>query len=210
MKVLLNGQELKDIASEGATLGSVLHAVQMEKVGADEVIAAVWVDGEPLTAERLSEWKDRPAEDFVETHVEAPTRNQLAAQGLQLLADGLSQSDQVRLDIVERLGQGKAGEALELMAGYLQVWNGAQQTMSSVGRLLSLEMEGLEVYGQAEGAQRVLDLIERLMEQLQQLKTALEAQDMVLMRDILEYEFRPLTEEWLGMLEQLSQRFGEE
>lgn len=212
MKLLLNGRELEGFLPEGATLGSALMTLQNERIGENEVIAAVWVDGEPLTAERLAEWKDRPAEDFGETQVEAPTRNALASHGLRLMKEGLAESESARSEIVEHLCQGRSSEAMEQLSGYLQIWNAAQQTMGSVCRLLNIEPESLEIYGPQNSEdpghiQCVTERISQLSEQLQQLKSALEVGDMVMLGDILDYEFGPVTADWQNMLEQLADRF---
>jgi hypothetical protein len=53
----------------------------------------------------------------------------------------------------------------------------------------------------------VAEQITLLSEQLGQLKGALEAGDLVLLGDILDYEFGPITESWQEMLEQLADRF---
>ncbi len=74
MRLLLNGRELSGVLPGDATLGVALLEVQKHHISEDEVIAAVAIDGQPLTAERLSDWKDRPVSEFSETHIEAPLR----------------------------------------------------------------------------------------------------------------------------------------
>ena len=209
MKLLLNGHELEGVLAQGDTLGNALSAVQTDHVEENEVIAAIWIDGEVLTADRLAEWKDRPIEDFCEAKVEAPTRNTLAINGLRLMAEGIAQTGDLRNSITEGLGQGRSGEALQQLSTYLQTWDTAQQTIGSACRLLGLDFETMEVYGKQNGTdvQMVSDYIQRLVEQLQQIKSALEVGDLILLGDILEYEFGAITEQWQQMLEQLADRF---
>ena len=212
MKLLLNGQEVEFVQPEQATLGAALTAVQDNHISEDQVISTIFIDGEPLTAERLAEWRDRPVDDFDEAHIESLKRNILAARGLRMVAAGLAQSGTQREQIVNHLGQGRSTEALKMLNEYLQVWNTTQQSLASVARLLDINFDSMEVSVPADDsvnpqARPLLESFNHLTAQLQQLKSALQAQDLVLLGDILEYEFGPLTENWQDMLAQLADSF---
>jgi len=201
MKVLVNGEELARMSGE-PTLGATLSAVQERHIESDHVISTVFLDGEALTAAQLSAWKDRPASDFGEVRVEAPCRRELAGHGLRLLSEGLAESNREREKIVDDFCQGRHGEAVGQLVGYLQVWDATQQTLASVTRMMGSEGDlGAEGGWLAEASGR----IEELSEQLRQLKGALEAQDWVLLSDLLEYEFGPLTSDWQVMLAGLAE-----
>jgi hypothetical protein len=207
MKLLLNEQEITPSLPESATLGSALLAAE-EQINEDEVIATIHVDGEPLTAELLSEWKNRPVEDFCETRIEAPKRQLLATQGLRLLAQGLVESNTDRLEITEHLCQGRPAEAMHLLPEYLKIWHATPQSLASAARLLHVDLDAQEIYNpQDDQPIRIADAIAQLTEQLAQVKAALEAQDLVMLSDILDYEFSPLTELWQNLLEQFADRF---
>ncbi|MFC1783693.1 hypothetical protein ACFL02_08935 [Planctomycetota bacterium] len=212
MKLLLNGQELVEIEPAPTTLGAALVTVQEQHITDDQVISTVYVDGEPLTAERLAEWRDRPVDDFEEAYIESLKRNMLAAQGLRIVAQGLGESRAERDQIVEHLGQGRSTEAMKMLNGYLQVWGTAQQSLASAGRLMEIELDTIEVNAPSsetddEQTRPLLELFHRLTKQLKELKSALEAQDLVLLGDILEYEFSPLTDNWEKILIQLAEKF---
>ena len=212
MKLLLNGQELDNIQPEPETLGAALFAIQDNHIKEDQVISTIRVDGEPLTAELLAEWKNRSVDDFDETHIESLKRNLLAAQGLRILSEGLAESKTDRDQIVDHLCQGRSSPAMTMLNGYLQIWNGAQQSLLSAGRLLEVDIDSIEIYcpDSESGEPKVgllIDVLDSLTDNLKEVKSALEAQDLVLLGDILEYEFGPLTENWQDMLTQLADRF---
>ncbi len=212
MKLLLNGQELTEMEPAPTTLGAALVTVQEQHITDDQVISTVYVDGEPLTAERLAEWRDRPVDDFEEAHIESLKRNMLAARGLRIVAQGLGESRAERDQIVEHLGQGRSTEAMKMLNGYLQVWSTAQQSLASAGRLMEIELDTIEVNPPSnetddEQARPLLELFHHLTKQLKELKSALKAQDLVLLGDILEYEFSPLTDNWQKILIQLAEKF---
>ncbi len=209
MKLLLNDKEVTETVPENASLGAALMVVQEQHIGQDEVISTILIDDEPLTADLLAEWKNRPVEEFDSVHIEAPKRNLLASQGLRLLSEGLSESNEQREEIVDHICQGRHTQAMNMLTGYLNLWDSIQQSLGSAARLIEVDLDSLEVYESAgnDVAMRVADRIHQLTEQLKQLQDALEAQDLVLLGDILEYEFGPLTDDWQHMLEQLADRF---
>ncbi len=212
MKLLLNGHQLEGLINNGTTLGAALRVVQEEQVGDDSVISAIWVDGEPLTADTLNRWKDRPVGDFQETRVDAPSKTAWAASGLRTLAEGLAASHADREDIVTHIHQGRSTEAMQHLPAYLRVWDGLQQSLSSVGRLLDMDLSGLELFAQQQGLDHwqptfVVDHIHDLSAKLAEIKQALEASDLILLADVLAYEFADLTENWQGLLDELAERF---
>jgi len=209
MKLLLNEQEVTDSVPESATLGAALTAVQELHISDDEVISTIVVDDEPLTADLLAEWKNRPVEEFGRVQIEAPKRNLLASQGLRLLSQGLFESNEQREEIVDHICQGRHRQAMDMLTGYLNLWDSIQQSLGSAARLIEVDLDSLEVYESSESdeVKRVADRIHKLSDQLKQLQDALQAQDLVLLGDILEYEFGPLSNDWQQMLDQLADRF---
>jgi len=213
MKLLLNGREVDGIINKESTLGTALKIVQDRQIGDDAVISAVWVDGEPLTADTLSRWKDRPVADFQEARVDAPSKSALAATSLRTLSEGLSESGADREEIVEHIHQGRSTEAMKQLPGYLGIWEGVQQSLSSVGRLLDSDLNSLELFaGQNKPDQwqptSMVDLIHDLSSKLAEIKQALEASDLVLLGDVLDYDFADLTETWRQTLKELAERFA--
>ena len=211
MRLLVNGKDVAGGLDKGLTFGGALQAIEERHVGDQEVISSILVDSEPLTAEQLSLWKDRGVEEFQEVQVETKSRSSFAAEGLRLISRVLSESSTQRDEIVEHLGQGRSERALQMLPEYLQVWNAVQQNLGSAVRLMDLEIESLEVFDQQESGIAkpwpVSEAIDKLSEQLGQVKSALEAGDLVLLGDILDYEFSDLTEGWQDMLRQLADQF---
>lgn len=208
MKLLLNGQEINDLRSDQPTLGGTLYAVQAQKITDDLVIAEVWVDGQCLTAELLAEWKHRPVEEFCETSVKVVSRKQLAISGLRSIREGLGESSHLRETIVKHLCQGRSDNAMKYLAEYLDMWNNAQQSVASACRLLDIQLDKTTPDKYPEEIQEVYQQINLLTEQLQQVKNALEIGDLVLLGDILSYEFGEITNNWEKMLVNLSDRIN--
>jgi len=202
MRLILNSQELDEVFPAETTLGAALQAVQ-QYIDEDEVIADISIDGEPLTAEQLAAWKNRPVDEFSEARIEAANRNALAAKGLRILAEGLQHSKAERENIVDLIGQGQGSQAIKLLGAFLEVWLGVQNTIASAGRLLDVELDQLTLTGDPD-SYRVIDYVNQLAEQFSELKIAIEAGDLVLVGDILDYEFGDITERWQDMIEKLA------
>ena len=209
MKLMLNDSELDVSFPADASLGSVLLNVQDNDIMDNHVLASIWIDGDELTADRLSEWRDRPISDFSEAKIEAPSRNEMALLGLCSVIDALNDSITHRNKLVDDICQGRAGQAVGDLSDYLSTWNGLQQTIGSVTRLLEVEISGLEEYCQELGSP-LEEQVQNLNEQLTELKSALEAGDLVLIGDIIEYEFGELTSNWVETLEQIGRGLSEQ
>jgi len=212
MKLLINGEEINAALPENATLAATLQVIEDNHVADSEVITSVLVDGEPLTAERLSIWKGRSVDEFGEADVEIKSRSSFAAEALQLIADRLLESSSQRDQIVELLGRGNSGEAVQMLPDYLQTWDAVQQNLSGAARLMGVEIESLVVFDNSNPSspqeRSVSEQIGLLAEQLGQVKAAIEAGDLVLLGDVLDYEFSDLSENWHNMLLQLAAQFN--
>jgi hypothetical protein len=209
MKMILNGRELSDVVSDRTALGAALKAIQDEQIPPDEVIARILIDGEPLSAEQLAQWKDRPLADFQETRIEAKTKTAFAAECLRVLAEVLEHSGDLRNQISDQLCKGRGSEAMKSLQEYMRLWLGVQQSLTGAARLLEIDLDAVELYnvGGDNAARPVLDYINRLTEQLTEVKTALQAGDYILVGDILDYEFGAITIDWQNLLRQLADRF---
>jgi hypothetical protein len=212
MKVLINGEEIDAALPDNATLAATLQAIEDSHVADSEVITSVLVDGEPLTAERLSIWKGRSVDEFDEAEVEIKSRSSFAAEALQLIADRLLESSSQRDQIVELLGRGHSSEAVQMLPGYLQTWDAVQQNLSGSARLMDVEIESLVIFDNSNPSspqeRSVSEQIGLLADQLGQVKSAIEAGDLVLLGDVLDYEFSDLSDTWHNMLLQLAAQFN--
>jgi len=215
MKLLLNNHEIHDIKLQKATLGDILNTVQKDRVAECEVISGIWVDDQPLTADLLAQWKDRPASEFTETRIDAPHRNSLVAESLRLLAQNLGESNSERHTIVEHLHQGRSQDALEMLPDYLKIWDSIPQSLAIACNMIAVDMDTLEIFtpptAQAgrspDETDALVERIKNLVTILGQLKEALESSDLVLLADTIDYEFTDLTKDWQSLLEELANRF---
>jgi len=212
MNLLVNNQKIQNLPGRNDILPALLQAVQDNCVAAEEVITCVLVDGQTLTAQQLSDWQKRSADEFGEIHVTIEPRNVFACRGLRKMASELARTAQDRRQIAGHMADGKNTEAMAILGDYLQTWHTTQQALNSACRLMNADLDLLEVRCKSskKKKQPVTDYINLLSEQLNKIKSALDANDMVLLSDIFEYELADVTEQWLDLLLQLAEKFEKE
>ncbi len=211
MKLMINSQEIEATPPEGSSFSAALQFVQDNFIPEGDVITKILVDGEVLIPQRLNDWRDLPMSDFEEMNVFTEPCKSFSAKGLRIIADELLKSEDQRKELIEKIGQGNSQEAMTMLTDYLNVWNTVQMTLGSACRLMGLEMESLDIYDPHQGAslqsRPLTDYFEQISEQLEEIKSSLEAGDFVLMSDILDYEFSDITTTWHAMLLQLADQF---
>jgi len=209
MNLLVNNQKIQNLPGRTDILPALLQAVQDNCVAAEEVITCVLVDGQTLTAQQLSDWQKRPADEFGEIHVTIEPRKVFASRGLRKMASELARTTEDRRQILDYMANGNNTEAMAALGDFLQTWHTTQQALDSACRLMNADLDSLEIRGKSPKKKKlpVTDYINLLSEQLNKVKSALDANDMVLLSDIFEYELADVTEQWLDLLIQLAEKF---
>ncbi len=211
MKLKINGQQVESSGLQNLNLGQALHAVQDEYIDEGEVLAGILVDGELLSPQSLRDWKERPADDFDVIDVGIEACNKFAASGLRMIHEHLAQSAVQREKIVDSIQQGLTQEAMEALGDYLQVWNAVQATLASACRLMNVKPEELELFESSvitnPQSKSFTVYLDELTKQLTEVKSALEAGDLVMLGDVLDYEFGDLTDIWQNVLLQIAEQF---
>lgn len=212
MNLLLNNQKVPDLLRPNDTLSAALQRVQDNCVTAEDVITSVLIDGQTLTAQQLSDWQKRPADEFGEIHVTVEPRNVFACRGLRKMASELARTAEDRRQIAGYMADAKNTEAMAILGDYLQTWHTTQQALNSACRLMNADLDSLEIRCKSPKKKKrpVTDYINLLSEQLNKVKSALDSSDMVLLSDIFEYELADVTDQWLDLLMQLAEKFDKE
>ncbi len=211
MDIYINSESIELNYDSENTLADVLSLVQDNFFETGNIVTGIIVDGEVVQPERLAELKQAAADSFGEVNLVVRPANRFAAEGLLTVCDHLEFSIALRTDVVDALQQGKAQYAMEKLGEYVQFWAGLQSTLGSACRLVGVNIEELEVFGE-DGSEPILivEHIKELSEQLSEVKNALESGDLVLLGDILGYEFADLTDSWRDILQKMALQFDPE
>ncbi len=211
MEVYINSEPIEVGIDPEDTLAEVLGMIQSNFIEQGDIVTGILIDGRVVDPDILAEIKVKPSNEFEEVNLSVRPANKFAAEGLMTISVHLDNSIGLRKEVVDLLQQGSSQEAMVKLNEYVTFWAGLQSTLGSACRLVGVDISAMEVYD-ADGndGQMVMDFVNSLSEQLVELKSALEAGDLVLLGDILEYEFGDLTDSWRDILQKLALQFDPE
>lgn len=208
MDIFVNDEPVELEYEAGKSLSEILMLVQDNCFEPGMIVTAILLDGEMLEPQRLAELKTQPVSDFTELNFVVRPANTFAAEGLITVCGHLDHSIALRSELVESLQQGNTRLAMQKLNDYIKFWSGLQSTLASACRIVNVDVESLEVVDEDQEATLVvMDHITSLSEQLSEVKSALESGDMVLLSDIIEYEFSDLTANWRNLLYKMALQF---
>ena len=181
IKLKLDGRQLKSPAAGGETLSEMIKAVEAE-IAPERVIVSMNLDGK---GER--EQADMPVERFSSLEVSTQNVNSLARSTLSTLTDYLPQLIESMDTVVEQLHSGQESE------GHL----GLSKLIDGIG-MVTAAWRGIAHFIVIEDVASG-GLIPDLQSFFSKLENILEAQknnDVVQICDLLEFELRPVLEQW--------------
>ena len=211
MEVYINSEPIEVAIDPEDSLADVLSMVQSNLIDQGDIVTGILIDGEVVDPDILAELKSQPSGEFGEVILSVRPANKFAAEGLMTISMHLENSIGLRKEVVDFLQQGNSQDAMVKLNEYVTFWAGLQSTLGSACRLLGVDVAELEVFDtDGNDGQMVMTFVNTLSEQLNEIKSALESGDFVLLGDILEYEFGDLTDDWLGILQKLALQFDPE
>jgi len=177
------------------TLGEALGLLQQELGPAGKVIIKVQLDGADLAGAELVAAR---AQTIAGRAIVFSTTSQaeLAQRMIGRLAALVEYLGTQHPQIAKLLEQGQSSKALEQFGSVLSAWQQIQQSYGSLLTLLHTRLEDLRV--REIPAEQVLADFQR---QLQDISQAVQANDLVLLADILQYEMDSAVANWTGLLE---------
>lgn len=199
MIVTLDGEKLEQ-GTNGTTLRGLLDRVRSEHLG-DRLIVSVAVDGETLSDDQLQVQLGAPVSDGVQIDLETGERGPLVCDALRGLAQEFHNAIATNQQLVDRLNAGQIAEGVRGVADIVQLWQMCHRTIGQCSGLLETDLTQLVTDGATLDSR-----LQTLIEKLGELREALEAQDIVLLGDIVQYELTPLCETWHQVLNGLAEQ----
>ena len=184
------------------TLGQLLAAAR-EHLAAPaggpprRVVVEIAVDGQPVPEAQLN---DRLGDDIAqqEVHLTTADPRDLAVQTLRDVQHALGQAQQLQQEAADLLQQDQTPAALQKVGQSIETWLQVQQAVLQSTVLLSINLDQLEVDGQPAHA-----LTTDAVQQLQDIKTFIQANDTVALADALQYEWPEITQHWHTLIDTL-------
>ncbi|NLX03866.1 MAG: hypothetical protein GXY33_01850 [Phycisphaerae bacterium] len=204
MLISIDGEQQTEVTGEGRTLGEVLEAVRGHLAGSGRMIVSIECDGQVVPPEQVEQALGEQADKYwqIDFHTSAPAK--LAGEALGATGELLNRVEELNELSAGMLTQGRVREAMEHLGQLFGAWNDVYRGVHNTLKLLGIDAESVETPSGNAGT-----AMNRLMEQLQGVKSALENQDFTQLADLLNYELAPLAKEWQGIVEALLERLAD-
>lgn len=191
MDIFIDDDPLQDVAVENRELKEVVRDVQENRCEPGRIIVGVRCDGLDMASTELEDALTKPVAGFNRIDLVTGTQGQLVREAMHQAGTALDDAEKQREHIANLLTGGKTMEGIEALARSLDLWKQVHDAVDKSIQMLGMQAEDLMVDGRS-----VVDLLVQPKDVLVQVKEALEAQDYVMLSDLLQYEFGRVIEEW--------------
>ncbi len=180
------------------TLGQLLAAAREHLAGdSGRVVVEVVVDGQPIPEAELDQRLTDPL-DQQEVRFATADPKALAVETLQQVQTRLLEGEQLQQEAADLLQRDQTQPALQKVGQSIEAWLQVQQAVLQSTVLLGIDLDQLDIDGQPAHA-----LTTHAVEQLQDIKTFIQANDTVALADALQYEWPETTEKWNRLIDTL-------
>ena len=200
MDLFVDDKKVDDDRVVGGTLAETLRDVQAHCCPPPRILVGFRCDGEEAAGAAMTSTLSRPADSIELLEVFTSTREDLVADAMNQASASLEETESVTQNVAELLMEGKASEGIERLGECLRVW---QQIHDAVVK--SLELLRLNPAQVIVRDEPLVMALEKPKDVLLQIKGALQAQDHVLLADILQFEFADVTDMWHTMIARIRQ-----
>lgn len=194
MQVYLDEQPV-DLA--GPSLGELLDAARARLAEDKRVVVEVSIDGQTLGEGQISESVSEPIGER-EVRLTSADPRDLAVETLDQVRGRLNEASQAQAEAAELFQQDKTVDALNRVGKSIEAWLQVQQAVLHSAVLLHINLDEVMVDGEPAHV-----LTTASLEQLQDIKTFIQANDTVSLADALAYEWPETASKWHALIDTL-------
>lgn len=187
--------------ASGAPLSELVNAIKQQMTDTSRLIVNIACDGVDITGKHFAERLAQPVSDFARIDMHTAEPEALVEDALATANRLLTSSEEALTQVVDLLAQGKAGTALPRLAECCQAWLQVHEGVCNAIAILDIDPASVTLAGRS-----LPQLLAEPLDRLQQLKETVEAQDHVLLGDVLTYEFPGAIAAWRTVIEAVSAR----
>jgi hypothetical protein len=203
MELYVDDRKVEPGAPPEARLGELLDIVKWRTGEIGRLIVNIACDGIDITGEHFAEMLAKPVASFTRIDMHTADPAELVIAALDTDAKLLDASEQAAQQVVDLLAQGKTGTAMPRLAECCQAWLQVHEGICNAIAMLNVDPETLDL-----GGKDLPLMMAEPLEQLKQLKESVEANDHVLLSDILTYEFPGAISAWRTLIGAVAARSG--
>jgi len=199
VEVFIDGSRVEEGFSQGNLKEALLH-LQSSLCAPTQIVVGIRCDGQDVPGSAMADVLDKPADTFVRVDVLTSTKEKLVTETMGQAAASLQETETACEQVVAMLTEGKTSEAIEMLGDCLRIWQQIHDAVAKSIQMLDLDLTEVTIKDEP-----MLDVITQPKETLVQIKQALQAQDYVLLADVLQYEFGNVTDRWYLLIARLRQ-----
>lgn len=170
--------------TEGMSLGALLEDAKAALAGAGRIVVGVFCDGIDVTTEQFDAQLEQPVSLFDRVELKSAEPRALMADALDHALELLGESERTSIEVVDLLGAGQSEAALNRLGTCCTAWIQIHQGICQVIAMLNLDVEQFQA-----GGKTLDEMLGQPIEQLGEIKNAVESQDLVTLADMISYEF---------------------
>lgn len=204
MDIFIDDDPLTDLPCEAGTIEEAVRLVQRTHCDPGSIVVGLRCDGLEIPPGEMEEMLRRPVASCGRLEIFTGTQGAVVRDVMQQAAAALDQADRRHAEIAEMLTSGRVTEGVGELAKSLDIWRQVHDAIAQ-----SLQMLGLTGDEIAVGGRSLIEVVGEPKELLLTVKSALEAQDYVLLADVLQYEFGEAVANWQAIIAEIARRAEE-
>ncbi len=177
-------------------LVDLVNDIRARLFDAGRIIVAIRCNGLDVTGVGFGEALQRSISTIDRVDMASAMPESLVEEAMSNAGSLLDAAEKVTEAIVSDLTQGDVSSAMPKLQECCSAWSQVHDGICNAVSMLRINAESLSVDGRS-----VDQLMAGPCEQLRQVREAIEAQDFVLLSDVLTYEFPAVTDTWRKMIE---------
>ncbi len=200
MQLYVDDKQVEDEPAVAGTLEDALRHVQDEVCALGRLVIGVRVDGEDVPGDVMVETLKKEVPSVARLDVFTSTKERLVTDAMAQASTSLTETEASAQRVADMLVEGKTTEATKELGQCLHIW---QQIHEAVGKsilMLELDPERTTISDEPLSA-----MISKPKDVLLQVRDALRVSDLVLLADILKYEFAEVTDTWHAIISRIRQ-----
>jgi hypothetical protein len=191
VQIYVDEQPIACPIADGDSVGALIARVREQTSATGRLFVGLAADGIDLAGGDYAETMAQPAGRYARYDFRTGDPRELVADALPFCEELLDRAEETRHEVVEQLTRGRTADGLAALSQCCAAWRQVHESIVNSLHFLNLESARVSVAGRP-----LPESVADMKAPLNQIRDALEAKDLVLISDVLEYEFEPVVRNW--------------
>jgi len=199
VELFLDDRKTEVALAPHAPLHELLAETKKRLAETGRLIVGIQCEGLDITGDGFGQALGEPLSSYGRIDMQSAEPARLIAEATDTSTRLLDETERTTAEIAEQLARGEAQDSLPKLAQCCQAWLQIHEGICNSAHMLGVKPDTHEIDGATLG-----EMMATPIAQLTQIKEAIEAQDYVLLADMLTYEFSESVTVWRKILADLS------